>query len=237
MCRKGGVNFSAGKTERLILRGGCYKIIMVCRKSAEKITEKRGILCLKLWFTQSGELKFATPRPCGVYGIRKERLLVRYFYGLAVVLGVWMGNEGGKADGGKSPRIWYVAFYHLCADFCHYRARLYYVIFSWDFYSAHPEKIFALREGGLAIYGGVIGGIATAIVFCRVQKFPLLKLLDFAMPSLLLGQIIGRWGNFANQEAFGNLITDPKLQFFPYGVFIDELVEQFQNKIVRIFRL
>ena len=107
-------------------------------------------------------------------------------------------------------------------------ARIYYVIFEWEYYSQYLIQIFNTRAGGLAIYGGVIGGIATAIVFCRVQKFPLLKLLDFAMPSLLLGQIIGRWGNFANQEAFGNLITDPKLQFFPYGVFIDELQEWHQ---------
>lgn len=107
-------------------------------------------------------------------------------------------------------------------------ARVYYVIFEWEYYSQDLSRIFAIREGGLAIYGGVIGGIITAIVFCKINKFSLLKLLDLAMPSLLLGQAIGRWGNFMNQEAFGNLITDPNLQFFPYGVYIERLEEWHQ---------
>lgn len=107
-------------------------------------------------------------------------------------------------------------------------ARMYYVAFEWEYYAQNLTKIFAIREGGLAIYGGVLGGIVTAIVFCKYHKFSLIKLLDFVMPSLLLGQAIGRWGNFTNQEAFGNLITDPKLQFFPYGVYIDYLEEWHQ---------
>lgn len=107
-------------------------------------------------------------------------------------------------------------------------ARLYYVIFEWEYYGQNLSKIFAIREGGLAIYGGVIGGLITAIVFCKVNKFSLLKLLDLIMPSLLLGQAIGRWGNFMNQEAFGNLITNPDLQFFPYGVYIERLGEWHQ---------
>ncbi len=107
-------------------------------------------------------------------------------------------------------------------------ARMYYVAFEWEYYAQNLTKIFAIREGGLAIYGGVLGGIATAVVFCKYHKFSLIKLLDFVMPSLLLGQAIGRWGNFTNQEAFGNLITDPKLQFFPYGVYIDYLEEWHQ---------
>ena len=107
-------------------------------------------------------------------------------------------------------------------------ARLYYVIFEWEYYGQNLSKIFAIREGGLAIYGGVIGGLITAIVFCKVNKFSLLKLLDLVMPSLLLGQAIGRWGNFMNQEAFGNLITNPDLQFFPYGVYIERLGEWHQ---------
>ena len=61
-------------------------------------------------------------------------------------------------------------------------ARIYYVIFEWEYYSQDLSRIFAIREGGLAIYGGVIGGVVTAIVFCKIQKFPLLKLMDFAMP-------------------------------------------------------
>ena len=82
-------------------------------------------------------------------------------------------------------------------------ARLYYVIFSWDFYSQHPEKIFAIREGGLAIYGGIIGGVLTAIVYSHLKKKSFWVMADTMAPSLILGQMLGRWGNFFNKEAFG----------------------------------
>ncbi len=146
--------------------------------------------------------------------------------GVVMVLAVCVASFRSKRAGYKTDLILdFVLFAVPIAIVC---ARIYYVIFEWDMYSDDLMKIFAIREGGLAIYGGVIGGIATAVVFCKIQKFPLLKLMDFAMPSLLLGQIIGRWGNFMNQEAFGNLITDPKLQFFPYGVYIEDLAEWHQ---------
>ena len=147
-------------------------------------------------------------------------------FGVGMVLAVCVAAFRAKRAGYKTDLILdFVLFAVPIAIVC---ARIYYVIFEWDMYSDDLMKIFAIREGGLAIYGGVIGGIATAVVFCKIQQFPLLKLMDFAMPSLLLGQIIGRWGNFMNQEAFGNLITDPKLQFFPYGVYIDDLAEWHQ---------
>lgn len=146
--------------------------------------------------------------------------------GVGMVLAVCVAAFRAKRAGYKTDLILdFVLFAVPIAIVC---ARIYYVIFEWDMYSDDLMKIFAIREGGLAIYGGVIGGIATAVVFCKIQKFPLLKLMDFAMPSLLLGQIIGRWGNFMNQEAFGNLITNPKLQFFPYGVYIEDLAEWHQ---------
>lgn len=85
-------------------------------------------------------------------------------------------------------------------------ARAYYVIFEWEFYKDNPLKVFAIWEGGLAIYGGVLGGLIAAILFCRHCKFPILHFLDLVIPSLVLGQAIGRWGNFVNQEAFGNLV-------------------------------
>ena len=81
--------------------------------------------------------------------------------------------------------------------------------------------IIKIWNGGLAIYGGVIGGFLTACVFCKRKNIPLLKFLDIAVPSLVLGQAIGRWGNFVNQEAFGNLVANPNFQFFPYAVYID----------------
>lgn len=82
-------------------------------------------------------------------------------------------------------------------------ARLYYVIFAWDSYKAHPLDAFKIWEGGLAIYGGVIGGILGAFITCKVRKLNFWNLLDMVGMSLLIGQGIGRWGNFANQEAFG----------------------------------
>ncbi len=82
-------------------------------------------------------------------------------------------------------------------------ARAYYVIFEWDYYSMHPAEIFQIWNGGLAIYGGIIGGILAAFITCKLEKLNFLNLLDLVGMSLLIGQGIGRWGNYANQEAFG----------------------------------
>ena len=88
-------------------------------------------------------------------------------------------------------------------------ARAYYVIFRWDYYSACPEEIFQIWRGGLAIYGCIIGGLLAAYITCRLEKMSFTRLLDLAGMSLLIGQGIGRWGNFANQEAFGTNTTLP----------------------------
>lgn len=82
-------------------------------------------------------------------------------------------------------------------------ARLYYVVFAWDNYKNNPMDIFKIWEGGLAIYGGIIAGIVAAFVVCKVEKLNFYNLLDMVGMSLLIGQGIGRWGNYANQEAFG----------------------------------
>ena len=82
-------------------------------------------------------------------------------------------------------------------------ARLYYVIFKWDYYGSHPADIIKIWEGGLAIYGGIIGGILAGYIVFRVEKLNFWNLLDMVGMSLLIGQGIGRWGNFVNQEAFG----------------------------------
>lgn len=82
-------------------------------------------------------------------------------------------------------------------------ARLYYVVFSWDTYKDNLLDIFKIWEGGLAIYGGIIGGILGAFIVSKVVKLNFLNLLDLIGMSLLIGQGIGRWGNFTNQEAFG----------------------------------
>ena len=94
-------------------------------------------------------------------------------------------------------------------------ARLYYVIFSWDYYSNNPGQILNIMGGGLAIHGAIIAGVIVAIIFTKVKKISLWKLLDIVAPSLVLGQAIGRWGNYANQEAHGGP-TD-----LPWGIMID----------------
>lgn len=94
-------------------------------------------------------------------------------------------------------------------------ARAYYVIFEWSYYSQHLNEILAFRNGGLAIHGGVIGGLIAGYIMCKIKKFNFWEIADlFSMP-LILGQAIGRWGNFVNQEAHGGP-TD-----LPWGIMVD----------------
>lgn len=88
-------------------------------------------------------------------------------------------------------------------------ARLYYVAFTWDYYRDHPDQIFHIWEGGLAIYGGLIGGVLVGMLICRLRRVKILPMLDAAGMGLLVGQAIGRWGNFINMEAFGGNTTLP----------------------------
>ena len=127
------------------------------------------------------------------------------WYGIIIALGVLSGLLLARhlaKKSGQDPEL-YVDFLIYALIFSIIGARLYYVAFSWDQYAGDWSKIFNLRNGGLAIYGGVIGAIATAIVYCKIKHYSLLELLDTAMPGLILGQAIGRWGNFFNREAFG----------------------------------
>ena len=145
---------------------------------------------------------------------------------VGMVLGVILAIYRARKQGLKDDLIF--DFILLALPIAIICARGYYVIFEWDSYSSDILSIFKIWKGGLAIYGGVIGGLVTAILFCRHHKFPLFRFLDLVVPSLVLGQAIGRWGNFVNQEAFGNLVTDSSLQFFPYAVYIDALEEWHQ---------
>jgi len=86
-------------------------------------------------------------------------------------------------------------------------ARIYYVIFNLQNYLSEPLEIFAIWNGGLAIYGGLIVGVISTIVFCKKRALPLFKMLDVLAPSVMLAQAIGRWGNFVNQEAYGGETT------------------------------
>jgi phosphatidylglycerol---prolipoprotein diacylglyceryl transferase len=82
-------------------------------------------------------------------------------------------------------------------------ARLYYVLFQWSEYEQHPEKIIAIWQGGIAIHGAIMGGTLAALIFAKLNRVSFWQLADLVAPSLILGQAIGRWGNFFNSEAFG----------------------------------
>ncbi|KZL50094.1 prolipoprotein diacylglyceryl transferase [Nodularia spumigena CENA596] len=94
-------------------------------------------------------------------------------------------------------------------------ARLYYVLFQWSEYSQHPERIIAIWQGGIAIHGAIIGGTLAALIFAKVNQVSFWQLADLVAPSLILGQAIGRWGNFFNSEAFGRPTNFPWKLYIP----------------------
>lgn len=155
-----------------------------------------------------------------------------YWYAIMIVTGMilamWIASFLLKKKGYKPDIIidFALAVLPLAIIF----ARLYYVVFSLEKYSTFFEVI-DIRSGGLAIYGGVIGGALGVLLVSKIKKFKFknfLDVIDAIAPGLILAQAIGRWGNFFNQEAYGNPVTDPKMQFFPYAVFIDKEGSYFQ---------
>lgn len=104
-------------------------------------------------------------------------------------------------------------------------ARLYYVAFNSASYLANPVSILYLWEGGLAIYGAVIGAAIGLFIYARRKKIRFLRLADVCAPGLVLAQSIGRWGNFFNQEAYGPLVENPAHMWFPFAVLIDSTKE------------
>lgn len=94
-------------------------------------------------------------------------------------------------------------------------ARIYYVLFQWQEYAQHPGDIIAIWKGGIAIHGAILGGVSAAIIFARLKKISIWQLADLVVPSLALGQAIGRWGNFFNSEAFGKPTNLPWKLFIP----------------------
>ena len=94
-------------------------------------------------------------------------------------------------------------------------ARLYYVLFQWSEYSRSPGRILAIWQGGIAIHGAILGGIIAALIFARLKRISFWQLADLVAPSLILGQAIGRWGNFFNSEAFGDPTDLPWKLYIP----------------------
>jgi len=121
--------------------------------------------------------------------------------GCSILLGLYLAEREAKRTGQNPDTytdmvIYAIIFSIICA-------RAYYVIFSWDNYKDNLLSIFNLRQGGIAIYGAIIGAVTTVYVYSRVKKIPFTLMLDTACVGLVAGQILGRWGNFFNREAFG----------------------------------
>lgn len=139
------------------------------------------------------------------------------WYGLLIAIAVLIGTilalREAKRKGIKEESIIDMLLFAVPGAII--GARLYYVIFMWDYYSKNPGQILNLRGGGLAIHGVIIGGALVAYIFTKVKKLNFFTVADIVAPSLILGQAIGRWGNFANQEAHGGP-TD-----LPWGIMVD----------------
>ncbi len=154
-----------------------------------------------------------------------ENGIAIHWYGIIIatglIIGVILGVREAKRRGYRSEMI--LDFMLIAIPVAIVCARLYYVVFAWESYANDVLKVFAVWEGGLAIYGGVIGGVIAALIFYLWRRVSVGEILDIAAPSLILAQGIGRWGNFVNQEAHGGLILDKAWQWFPAGVKIDGL--------------
>src|SRR5690625_1107623 len=140
-----------------------------------------------------------------------------YWYGVIIAFGAFLGlfiasKESDRLGLQKDLIIDLVVFAIPIAIIS---ARIYYVIFEWDRYKNGPwTEIFAIWHGGIAIHGALIGSVITAIVFARVKKVNFWQIADITAPGLILGQAIGRWGNFMNQEAFGGPISEATYNSF-----------------------
>ena len=156
-----------------------------------------------------GEMDIAFPN-LGIYlrNVPKTIMIGNFgiaLYGVVIAIGMMLGlvlaARIAKKSGLDPDVIWDLAAPLII--FSILGARIYYVIFMWDFYKNDPIQILNIRGGGLAIYGGIIAGAITLYVYCKLkkQKFPLI--LDTVIYGLLVGQILGRWGNFFNREVFG----------------------------------
>ena len=127
------------------------------------------------------------------------------YYGLIIGIGIIAGPFMAQADAkrrGQDPDL-YLDFAIYAVFFSIIGARLYYVVFQWAYYKEHLAEIINLRKGGLAIYGGVIAAVITLIVFAKKRRVSFFSMADTGCIGLVTGQIIGRWGNFVNCEAFG----------------------------------
>jgi phosphatidylglycerol:prolipoprotein diacylglycerol transferase len=148
--------------------------------------------------------------------------LTVYWYGLLIGLGAFLGyllvNHEAKKRGLPKDTFADLLLYAIPAAII--GARLYYVIFRWEHFADDPMRIFAIWEGGLAIHGGLIAAIITTIIFTRKRGLSFWKVVDIAAPGILVGQAVGRWGNFMNQEVYGGEVSRSFLESLMLPEFI-----------------
>ena len=145
-----------------------------------------------------------------------------YWYSITMFLGVLFGIivayieiKRKKIDTDKFSNM---AFYAILFGFV--GARLYYVLFNLDYYLSDPIEIIKVWNGGLAIHGGIIGAVLAMYIYCKKNKLNIYEMLDICAPAILIGQIIGRWGNFFNSEAHGGIVTREFLEGLHLPTFI-----------------
>jgi phosphatidylglycerol:prolipoprotein diacylglycerol transferase len=146
---------------------------------------------------------FAMSSP-GAIAFQVGPLVIRWYgilMAVAIVVGLWIGHREARGSGLPADDIISAGQWAILAGLV--GARLYEVVFNWDYYGRFPWKIVAVWEGGLAIHGGLIAGPLVGAWLAARWKLPVLRGLDVAAPSIAIGQAIGRWGNFFNEEAFG----------------------------------
>lgn len=139
------------------------------------------------------------PRSFTVFGF--EIAFYGVIIGIGVLAGILMAVHVAKVSGQNPDIYWDFAIYAVI--FSVIGARIYYVVFAWEYYRNNLLSVFNTRNGGMAIYGAVIGAFVTLFIYCRIKKLNPFLMGDTAIAGLILGQAIGRWGNFMNREVFG----------------------------------
>lgn len=167
--------------------------------------------------------------------IKLGPLEIRYYglmYAISFLLGIHFAKKWGKEKGIKEDVIENFAFTAIIAGLL--GARIYYVLFNLDYYLAKPLSILAVWEGGLAIHGGIVGGFLGALIFAKVKKLDLWTLTDIAAPLLLLGQGIGRIGNFMNGEVHGVPTFTPLKVIFSNNSNFYKWYDYYQNASIEV---
>ena len=136
-----------------------------------------------------------------------------FLIGLAFVIGIYLTFKESERQG-IDPEF-FLDFFLWAIPLGIIGARFYYVIFHWQRHRGNLSSLFAIWEGGLAIHGGIIAGTLILIIFCYLRNVSFWQSADIIVPSLALGEAIGRWGNFFNQEAFGSQVSRELISYFP----------------------